>query len=124
MITIATIPDFNGDYYVFGDIEPQKYGAVNLRFQKLKARIDCKPITLHGFRHSHASYLIEQGIDDSLIAQRLGMTVIMLRKTYAHVYKAQREKMKNALSNSFSNFFSPNLAQSEKEYKYSKTLKA
>lgn len=118
------MPGFNPDYYVFGDIEPLKYPAMALRFRRLKDRIDCKPITLHGFRHSHASYLIEQGIDDTLIAQRLGMTVNVLRKTYAHVYHTQRNKMKKLLENNFSNFFSPNLVQLKNEKGYSKTLKA
>ena len=56
-----------------------------------------KRITPHVFRHSHASFLIMNGIDDSLIAERLGHTVAELRKTYAHVYKSMRQNMKSIL---------------------------
>lgn len=94
---------FSDDFFVFGDIEPQHYHAVRLRLAKLRRSLPdgVKSISLHGFRHSHATFLIEQGIDDQLIAERLGMTVAVLRKTYAHVYADQRDRMLEALSKTF-----------------------
>ena len=43
-------------------------------------------ITNHEFRHSHASYLISQGIRPERIAYRLGDTVETVMKTYAHLF--------------------------------------
>ena len=47
-----------------------------------------KRITVHGLRHSHASYLLSNPtISELLIADRLGHSVEMLRSTYAHIYE-------------------------------------
>ncbi|WP_407717635.1 tyrosine-type recombinase/integrase [Floccifex porci] len=59
-------------------------------------------ITPHGFRHSAATFLIQNRVDDTLIAERLGHTVNELRKTYAHVYKSMRNDMKNKLNELYS----------------------
>ena len=61
-----------------------------------------KRITPHGFRHSAATFLIQNRVDDTLIAERLGHTVNELRKTYAHVYKSMRNDMKNKLNELYS----------------------
>jgi len=43
-------------------------------------------ITNHEFRHSHASYLISEGINIEFIASRLGDTVAVVSKVYAHLF--------------------------------------
>ena len=43
-------------------------------------------ITNHEFRHSHASYLISNGVNIEIIAYRLGDTVEIVRKVYAHLF--------------------------------------
>ena len=53
-----------------------------------------KKITVHGLRHSHASYLLSNPmISELLIADRLGHSVEMLRNTYAHVYEKSRKNL-------------------------------
>lgn len=42
-------------------------------------------LTLHGFRHSHASYLLEKGIRTRDVAARLGNTEEMVIKRYSHI---------------------------------------
>lgn len=42
-------------------------------------------LTLHGFRHSHASYLLEKGIRTRDVALRLGNTEAMVIKRYSHI---------------------------------------
>lgn len=42
-------------------------------------------LTLHGFRHSHASYLLEKGIRTRDVALRLGNTEEMVIKRYSHL---------------------------------------
>lgn len=88
---------FKMSYYVFGDIKPLAQSTLARNLDRY-IDIACVPrITPHGFRHSHASLLIHNKIDDSLIAERLGHTVIQLRQTYAHVYDKDRGDMKKKL---------------------------
>ena len=52
-----------------------------------------KEIRIHDFRHSHASYLINQGFDPIDIAARLGHTVKETMDRYGHLYPDRQEKM-------------------------------
>lgn len=92
---------FNDQYFVFGDIRPMATGTLNYNLKKYIAKSGVKPITVHGFRHSHASLLIERGISDVLIAERLGHSVSELHKTYAHIYESRRDDMCKKLNNIF-----------------------
>lgn len=85
------------DYFVFGDIRPMSRTDLARKLEMYINISGVKRITPHGFRHSHASFLIMNGIDDSLIAERLGHTVSELRKTYAHIYTEKQEEMKAKL---------------------------
>jgi|SRR5690625_960792 len=49
--------------------------------------IDLKRITPHGLRHTHATILISLSIPPNAIAERLGNTIEMIYKIYAHFYK-------------------------------------
>lgn len=52
-----------------------------------------KKITIHEFRHSHASLLCNAGINIKEIARRMGHSdVNMTWKTYSHLYPAEEEK--------------------------------
>lgn len=88
---------FNMDYFVFGDVRPMSRSDLARKLDMYIRESGVKRITPHGFRHSHASFLIMNGVDDSLIAERLGHTVAELRKTYAHIYKSMRQDMKSLL---------------------------
>jgi len=60
----------------------------------LAAGEDYKRITPHGLRHTHASHLLSNPlIPEQLIAERLGHTVEVLRKTYSHIYEKHRKNM-------------------------------
>lgn len=52
-----------------------------------------KKIRIHDFRHSHASYLINQGFDPIDIAARLGHTVKETMDRYGHLYPDRQQKM-------------------------------
>lgn len=59
-------------------------------------------ITSHGFRHSHASYLINNMSDKFTvydIAKRLGDTVNTVLSTYAHWFKAGDKKLVEMIDN-------------------------
>lgn len=92
---------FNDQYFVFGDIRPMGLETLNYNLKKYIAKSGVKTITPHGFRHSHASLLIERGISDVLIAERLGHSISELHKTYAHIYESKREDMCKKLNNIF-----------------------
>ena len=58
-----------------------------------------KVIRIHDFRHSHASYLINEGINIQEIARRLGHADVSITvKTYAHLYPKESERALNALN--------------------------
>ena len=88
---------FSQKYYVFGDVKPLSRSNLSRNLDKYIALSGVKRITPHGFRHSHASLLINSKVDDAVIAERLGHTVGELRKTYAHIYTEKREEMKAKL---------------------------
>lgn len=85
---------FNDDYYVFGDIIPISLVTLRGNLKKDLENSTVKHITPHGFRHSHASYLLSNPlIPELLVANRLGDSVETLRKTYAHIYKKHRNTL-------------------------------
>lgn len=93
---------FTPAFFVFGDVKPVSSVSIRNHLNKYIKISGVPSITVHGLRHSHASYLIRTGkIDDQLIADRLGHTVMMLRSTYAHIYEESRKDLKDVLNNVF-----------------------
>ena len=45
---------------------------------------DLPPITTHGLRHTHATVLLSHGVPAATVAQRLGHSVDMCTRVYAH----------------------------------------
>lgn len=97
------IDGFKNDYYVFGDIRPLSRSSLARWLERYIQIAKVKRITPHGFRHSHASMLIDARIDDDLIADRLGHSIQELHNTYAHSYEKRKTNMRNALDNLYSN---------------------
>lgn len=87
---------FSDDCFVFGFYRPLGRNTITKRFDKYYNRAlaenpELPRIRIHDFRHSHASYLINNMSDkftDFDIAKRLGDTVETLHDTYAHWFKA------------------------------------
>lgn len=48
-------------------------------------------ITPHGFRHTHATILINQGVNVKVIAERLGNTPAMIFDVYGHTFKEMEQ---------------------------------
>lgn len=56
-------------------------------------------ITIHGFRHSHASHLIELGFSPLLISERLGHEDIETTlRTYSHLYPNKHSEVADTLN--------------------------
>ncbi len=90
---------FNDEFLVFGGIKHTSYTTIDrqkkhyfdlLEAQKNKDNINnpikVKRITMHQFRHSHASFLISNNVPVNIIAKRLGDTIEVVLKTYAHLF--------------------------------------
>lgn len=92
---------FSSSWFVFGHIAPLSRTQLARFLDKYIDQTGVPRITPHGFRHSHATLLIRSGIDDQLIADRLGHTPAELRKTYAHIYADSRKEMIQKLNEIF-----------------------
>ena len=79
-----------------GPINPNALSVAWLNFAK---RIGMPDITFHALRHTHASQLIDQGVDIVTISKRLGHAKpdITLR-IYAHLYRKDDGKAAEAIN--------------------------
>ena len=88
----AAYEGFNDRWFVFGGYRHLPSQAIDRAkdryFDLVKTTYgqEINRITNHEFRHSHASYLISKGVKIELIAYRLGDTVGVVQKTYAHLF--------------------------------------
>lgn len=86
---------YNQNMYVFGNDKPISAETLRRKNKQYIAEAnrrgyDLPEIRIHDFRHSHASYLINNmssGFTDFDIAKRLGDTVETLHNVYAHWFK-------------------------------------
>lgn len=88
------------DKHIFGEATTQSVPSYRLRC--LTKELKIKPISFHGLRHSHASMLLNNGVDIAYVSERLGhSSVNVTQKVYFHFLKTARqdeeEKMLNLL---------------------------
>ena len=95
---IGRLPD---DALLFTDIdgEPRTLNAVSRAWSDFAQRIGMPDVTFHALRHSHASQLIDAGVDIVTISKRLGHAKpdITLR-IYAHLFKKDDSKAAAAIN--------------------------
>lgn len=67
---------------------------LNLKLHRLAEKLNFKnSISVHGLRHSHASFLIANGVDISYVSQRLGhANVSITLNIYAHLLQQLKVK--------------------------------
>ena len=86
-------PAFSEDFRVCGgqNIIPDQ--SLQTQHKKNIEAANLPPITIHDFRHSHASLLINSGISIQEIARRLGHEDVQLTwKVYAHLYPREEDR--------------------------------
>lgn len=84
---------FTADYYVCGGVRCLPDTTIEKRNQRYCAAAGVKHIRIHDFRHTHASLLINEGINIMEIGRRLGHKDIKeTLDTYAHLYPREEEK--------------------------------
>lgn len=83
---------------VFGGDTPLSENKLTKRIKKYAELAGIPRIRIHDFRHSHASYLISQGVDIVSVAKRLGHSDIkQTLNTYAHLLDLKEGDTLNAL---------------------------
>ncbi|MEH7122072.1 tyrosine-type recombinase/integrase [Bacillus sp. JJ1773] len=86
---------FSNDAFVFISYQTGKPISENLlvfTMNKIIEKTECKRITPHGLRHTHATILIGQRIPVKVIADRLGNTPQMILDIYGHSFKDLEEE--------------------------------
>lgn len=79
-------------HFVFGDTKMLSYSTLDRFFIKYKELSNVSNMNLHGFRHSHATMMLEITNDVYNVSKRLGHENIEITDTYLHVNnKIQRE---------------------------------
>lgn len=97
---LKTTSNFTDEFFIFGDKTYTSISTLRKHFNLAVEKANVKKITFHGLRHSLASLLLSNSqIPENLIAERMGHTVEMLRKTYSHVYKKSRKEMIKYINN-------------------------
>lgn len=90
----------NTDEHIFGEKTSQ--AVPGYRLKCLTKELNIKPITLHGLRHSHASILINNGVDIAYVSERLGhSSVNVTQKVYFHFLNKTRENAEKKMLNVF-----------------------
>ena len=113
---------FNNEVFLFGYYRPMPDDYPRRYMVKVLDRVNensdqpLSKITIHEFRHSHASYLINNMSDKFTvydIAKRLGDTVETVLSTYAHQFKNADKKL--------SDFINKDVSSSENDVQPTKT---
>lgn len=97
-------PDFKPDWFLFGCDKPLANTTIDKTREKYIKLAGVKRISSHCFRHSHASYLLANGIDIKSVSERLGhKDVKETLNTYVHVLPVNKDKIIRLLSSSLQN---------------------
>ena len=79
-------------HYGFGGIKMISFSTLGRIFNKYKEKSNVTNMNLHGFRHSHATLMLNLTNDVYNVSKRLGHENIVITDTYLHVNaKIQRE---------------------------------
>lgn len=90
-----TKANFKMENLIFGGTKPLSNTTLDRRLSFYINKAKIKKITMHGFRHSHASYLIQiVGVDILEVAKRLGHSDIKeTLNTYSHLYADKQKSL-------------------------------
>lgn len=105
--------DFNENWFVFGCSRFLPQTTIDKHKLKYFEKANIKPITIHEFRHSHVSLLINEYIKKSkennmkidtakfflLTSSRLGHSVDVMQKTYLHLFPNFQDEIVDLLDN-------------------------
>ena len=91
--------DFTEDYRICGGPSYVHDTTIDEANRKIAELAGIKRITIHEFRHSHASLLCNAGINIKEIARRLGHADVEITlRTYAHLYPTEEDRALSVLN--------------------------
>lgn len=100
-------PKQKSSYFVFGNyhnhlpattLDRNFHHYLDIAYDKYKI----KKIRIHDFRHSHASYLINNGSIPAIVAKRLGhKDVATTLNIYSHLYPSKEKEIIDKMENDF-----------------------
>ena len=100
--------NFNNNHFVFGDTEPLKEHKIDLNKDKYFAISNVRRITIHEFRHSHVSFLINEYLKGKqtdtkkffiMTSARLGHTIEVMQNTYLHLFDDIQSEIVELINN-------------------------
>lgn len=84
---------FSEEYRICGGERPLRDTSIENKNKAFAKTADLPHIRIHDFRHTHASLLVNEGINIQEIARRLGHAdVQMTWNTYSHLYPREEER--------------------------------
>lgn len=94
----AAYPDFTEEWFIFGGPRKLPETTINRAKSKAAKKAGLKEIRSHDFRHSHASYLIDKGVNIYKISKRLGHSSIGITlDRYGHLLDVDGDEILNAI---------------------------
>lgn len=87
--------------FVFGLYKPFPYSTLSRRIKAWADIANVPNINPHGLRHSHISFLINNGVNILAVAKRAGDTVDMILNIYAHLFKENEDEIINIMDDKF-----------------------
>lgn len=90
---------FTEEFRICGGERPLRDTSIENHNKKFAATAGLPHIRIHDFRHSHASVLVNNGINIQEVARRLGHSDIeMTWNTYSHLYPREEERAVEVLN--------------------------
>lgn len=100
----SKIPGFNEDWFMFGNLKPLPKTTITREKDRAIKEAGVKRISIHDFRHSHASNLIANGINIVAVSKRLGHSnVEMTLRVYTHLIKTTEDQLLSYIDESSQN---------------------
>ncbi len=97
---------FDLDYFIFGGTKPLAPTTINRYKLKACEKANLRPITLHQFRHSHATLLLHNNILINEISKRLGHAKVSTTfDIYTHTDLLHEKRVLKTLNSLRFNFF-------------------
>lgn len=98
---------FKDDLFIFGGTKPLSPTTINRYKKKACEKANIRPITLHQFRHSHATLLMQNNIMVNEVSKRLGHSKVSTTlDIYSHTDLTQEKRVINTLNSLRFNLFS------------------
>lgn len=95
---------FSEDWYVFGRLKPLSRTTIARKLDNLCEVAKVPRITPHGFRHSCVSLAYQAGLEDQIIASRIGDSVEQIHRTYGHLRKGADKPVANCFEQAEENY--------------------